>query len=158
MGDFVAVNRRNYVAYREELAAWPGVRFISYDERESNNYQYVVVEWDEAVTGISRDDVLAILHAENVLARRYFFPGCHRMEPYRSLSPRAGERLPQTERLAARVIALPTGTSVTRAEVDGVCAILRNVLKHATTIRARLRHGDHGARDESRRGSHEGSA
>ena len=33
--------------------------------------------------GRVRDDLVAALHAENVLARRYFYPGCHRLEPYR---------------------------------------------------------------------------
>ena len=43
---------------------------------------------------------MKILHAENVIARRYFYPGCHRMEPYKSLFPNAGLVLPETEKIA----------------------------------------------------------
>ena len=43
--------------------------------------------------------MLAVLHAENVLARRYFYPGCHRMEPYGSEEPGVCERLPVTARV-----------------------------------------------------------
>ena len=55
---------------------------------------------------------MRVLWDENVLARRYFYPGCHRMEPYRSTWPDEGRWLPETERLAARVLQLPTGTAV----------------------------------------------
>ena len=85
---------------------------IAYDDAELCNWQYVVLEVDESAA-LTRDELHAVLWAENVLARRYFFPGCHRMEPYRSLFPDVAERLPQTERLVQRVLALPTGTSMT---------------------------------------------
>src|SRR6202142_1493808 len=59
-----------------------------------------------------RDKRVADLHAENVRARKYFWPGCHNMEPYKSLFPHAGVRLPNTKLVAERVIVLPTGSSV----------------------------------------------
>jgi dTDP-4-amino-4,6-dideoxygalactose transaminase len=79
------------------LSGLPGVRLVPYNEQEQCNYQYVVLEVDEAVTQISRNELVKILWAENVLARRYFYPGCHRMEPYRSYFPHAGLLLPETE-------------------------------------------------------------
>ena len=51
-----------------------------------------------------------MLRAENVLARRDLYPGCHRLEPYPTRFPEADLRLPETRRLAARVLCLPTGT------------------------------------------------
>jgi len=133
---FVEVNRRNDARYREELARIPGVALMSYGEDRSN-YHYVIIEIDEAIAGLSRDQVQRILWAERVLARRYFYPGCHRMEPYRTTDPDAGARLPQTERLAGRVLALPTGTSVGEEEVRGIGALVRLALSHAPEIRAR---------------------
>jgi len=65
-----------------------------------------------------------VLHAENVVARRYFYPGCHRMEPYRSYFPHADLLLPETEKLCQRVLVLPTGTAVGEAEIGTVCSIL----------------------------------
>ena len=108
---FVAANRRNHEAYRAGLEDVEGVDLIAYDYAEQCNWQYVVLEVDESA-GLSRDELQQVLWADNVLARRYFFPGCHRMEPYRSLFPDAGQRLPQAERLVGRVLALPTGTSM----------------------------------------------
>ncbi|HEX7624669.1 MAG TPA: aminotransferase class I/II-fold pyridoxal phosphate-dependent enzyme [Anaeromyxobacteraceae bacterium] len=135
--DFIACNRRNHARYAERLAGLPGVRLHGYDPSEQHNYQYVVVEVDEAA-GIDRDTLVELLHAENVLARRYFFPGVHRMEPYRSLYPNAGLLLPVTEGLVKRTLTLPTGTCVSLEDVDGVCALIALAVREAPALRQRL--------------------
>lgn len=134
----VAVNRTNYERYRRGLAGIAGLEMMTYDERERGNYQYVVLEIDPQITGISRDRVVEVLWAENVMARRYFYPGCHRMEPYRSRFPLAGLLLPETERLAARLLTLPTGTAVREDDIDGVCELLRVVLAEGPRIEQAL--------------------
>jgi dTDP-4-amino-4,6-dideoxygalactose transaminase len=136
---FVEANRRNYEQYRRELAGIPGLSLLAYDESERNNYQYVVLEVDAAAAQIARDDLVTVLHAENVLARRYFHPGCHRMEPYRSHFPHAGLLLPETERLAGRILTLPTGTAVGEEEVRGIAGLLRWVIDHGRAVTERLR-------------------
>lgn len=125
--DIIAINRRNYEAYREGLHDVAGVSVINYDPREKNNYQYVVIEVDPEVCPRSRDKIVEALHAENIIARKYFWPGCHKMEPYRSLQPNAGLLLPETERVAARVIVLPTGQTVDVETVARVCEVIRDV-------------------------------
>ena len=122
LNDFVEANRRNYAQYRAELAAVPGLSVISYDEAEQQNYQYVVIEIDTKLCPVPRDSLMRILHAENVLARRYFYPGCHRMEPYRSEAPTLS--LPVTERVASRILVMPTGSSVTQDDVTTICQFL----------------------------------
>jgi dTDP-4-amino-4,6-dideoxygalactose transaminase len=125
MSGFVCVNRRNYERYRDELKDVPGVHLMEYDEAEENNYQYVVLEIDEAAAGMSRDRLMEILWAENVIARRYYYPGCHRVEPYRSYFPHAGQILPVTEELAERTLVLPTGMAITPEQVADVCEVIR---------------------------------
>jgi dTDP-4-amino-4,6-dideoxygalactose transaminase len=125
-------NRRNYETYRAELAGTPCVSLVEYDECEAHNYQYVVVELDPAESAMSRDDLLSILHAENVIARRYFYPGCHRMEPYRSLRPQL--QLPVTEALADRVVVLPTGLGLDEAGIRLVCALIKLALEGAEAL------------------------
>jgi dTDP-4-amino-4,6-dideoxygalactose transaminase len=138
MDEFIAVNRKHYKQYRDQLARVEGISLLSYDENERSNYQYVVLEVDEVKTGISRDQLLAVLHAENVLARRYFYPGCHRMEPYRTLYADVQFSLPQTEYLAERVLTLPTGQAITPEIICVVCAIIRTTLKNAAEVRKLL--------------------
>jgi dTDP-4-amino-4,6-dideoxygalactose transaminase len=132
--EIVEINRRNYHLYRQYLAGIPGISQIAYDDSEACNYQYIVVEVDEADASLSRDALQAVLHAENVLARRYFYPGCHRMEPYRSYFPQARIWLNETERLAGRVLTLPTGTAVGPEEIAEVCALVRLAVAHGAEI------------------------
>jgi len=138
--DFVKINRLHYEQYRRELADVPGIRMVTYDETERSNYQYVVLEVEEEITRIGRDSILTILHAERVLARRYFYPGCHAMEPYRSYFPHAGLLLPETEALARRVLILPTGTGVDEEAIGGICRLIRLAVAHGKDLVERLRH------------------
>jgi dTDP-4-amino-4,6-dideoxygalactose transaminase len=136
--EFISVNCRNYREYKRELEGLPGVQFMLYDEAEKCNYQYIVLEVDEQTIGIGRDQLIQILHAENILARRYFYPGCHRMEPYVSYYPHAGLVLPETEKLVKRLISLPTGTAVGPEEITGICQIIRLAVKHGSDIKQRM--------------------
>lgn len=126
IGVYTAKNRENYGIYRKELAGVPGVTLIDYDDKESSNYQYIVLELDGASYGMSRDELLKALHADNILARRYFFPGCHRMEPYLSNFPHAGLLLPETEKLTEKVLVLPTGTAIGRKEIKRICTVIKS--------------------------------
>jgi dTDP-4-amino-4,6-dideoxygalactose transaminase len=135
---FIATNYRNYQQYEQELAEIPGLRLIHYNDGNEYNYQYIVVEIDEALTGISRDDIVKVLRAENVLARRYFYPGCHQMEPYRSYFPHAGLLLPETEALTQRVISLPNGTAVGADEITTLCQIIRLAIANGPLISVRI--------------------
>jgi dTDP-4-amino-4,6-dideoxygalactose transaminase len=129
MSEFVGQNRRNYELYHKLLDPLPGFKVITYDAQEKNNYQYVVVEVDPAQAGTDRDAIVAHLHRYNVLARKYFWPGCHRMEPYRSLQPYASLLLPETEKLAARIVVLPTGTAMSVEDITKVCQIISTTTK-----------------------------
>lgn len=127
VAEFVHTNHRNYLLYQRELADIPGISLIHYDETACNNYQYIVLDVDEAITAVSRDQIVQILAAENVVTRRYFYPGCHRLEPYLTEDPNAGIGLPETERLGRRLMCLPTGTAVTPTAISQICAIIRLV-------------------------------
>lgn len=138
LDDFIAINHRNFKSYQGGLEGIPGIKLVTYDVSERNNYQYVVCEVDQSITGISRDMLLNILHAENVIARRYFYPGCHRMEPYRSNYPHAGLLLPNTERLADMVLSLPSGTAVGPEEIAVICEVIHLAVNNASEIRNQL--------------------
>ena len=134
MNEFISINRRNYHLYQREMADISGIRQLTFDETEKCNYHYINLEIEENITKISRDQLKTILKAENVLARRYFYPGCHRMEPYRSCFPHAGLLLPVTERAAEQLLSLPTGTAVGEGEIKRVCQIIRFVISHAPEV------------------------
>lgn len=138
IASIIEANRQNYAQYQAELAGLPGITIAKYTDTEKCNYQYVILEIDELRAGIDRDTLVNILHAENVLARRYFYPGCHQMEPYRSYFPNAGLMLPQTQQLTKMVMSLPTGTTISRAEVQMICEIIKFSVAHGSEIRKTL--------------------
>lgn len=136
--EFLAVNRRNHAAYRERLSSVPGMSLLTFDADEHNNYQYVVVEYTPQPNGPTRDEVVEALWAENVMARKYFWPGCHRMEPYRTLYPHAGEHLPHTDAVASRLLVLPTGTAMDLEGIAAVCSLLELLVRDGAAFRGRV--------------------
>lgn len=137
--ELIAANRATYDQYRSELANIPGISLLKLDSPDSRNYQYIVTTVDEAVTGLSRDELLKVLQAENILAKRYFYPGCHRMLGSYSETPNAAPDLPVTEELLRRVLVLPGGASIAADAIHGVCAILRFAVENSSQIRDALR-------------------
>jgi dTDP-4-amino-4,6-dideoxygalactose transaminase len=126
--DVVEINERNYRRYETGLVGIRGLSLFQVDSSEQSNYQYVVLLVDDAA-GVPRDDILATLRANNVLARRYFWPSAHRMEPYRTLNPDAGVDLPITEWVSDRVIVLPTGTAVDETSIDKIIHLIRRTVE-----------------------------
>ncbi len=125
----IEANRSNYSVYRDELSGLPGIKLLSFDESEHNNYQYVVIEIGEECPS-TRDYIIQGLHAENILARRYFWPGCHKMKPYKDLNPHAELMLPNTQQVADRVILLPTGTTMDVNMICTVVSVIRMLLEN----------------------------
>ena len=136
--EFIAVNRANHRVYADALSGISGIRLRTYDESRRQNYQYVIAEVDAASAGVGRDALVELLHAENVIARRYFYPGCHEMEPYRSTQAGAGAALPVTTRLAASVMALPTGTAVSESDIRAICDLVRFAADNGADVTRKL--------------------
>lgn len=134
---FAEVNRLVWEHYSIGLAGIPGVDLHSYPLDEANPHQYVVVQVSESCP-IDRDAIVQVLHAERCLARRYFYPGVHRMEPYVSLYPMTGRWLPATEALCGQVLVLPTGTGVTLEQVDAICELIRSAVEGASDVQSAL--------------------
>lgn len=131
---FINTNKRNYDCYRKRLENIDGIKIIEYNEEDSNNYQYIVLEIDEKEFGLSRDLLLEILTKENILARRYFYPGCHNMEPYKSRYSTDENTLIETISLCNKVIILPTGTSISVNDIENMCGLILFVKQYSTNI------------------------
>ncbi len=129
--EFIARNLDNLTAYEDALADLRGLRLYNPPTSEQRNQQYVVVEVDRNEARKTRDEIVDALHTENVLAKRYFFPGCHRIEPYRSMRNVRQAPLPHTERLCDRLMQLPTGTAVSRADIARIGDFLQRLTSRA---------------------------
>lgn len=125
INEFIEINHQNYQCYQQELKDIKGIKLFTYNQQEQCNYQYIVLEIDEEITNISRDKLVDILTAENIIARRYFYPGCHRMQPYKSYFPHAGLLLPETEKLSNKVMLLPTGVNMNPDKIIQIANLLK---------------------------------
>jgi len=126
--DVVTINVRNHAAYATVLSGIPGISVLAYDPTEHNSYHYVVIEVDPSCAA-TRDQIVAALQAENVLARKYFWPGAHRMKPYSDIFPHANLLLKNTEFVAVRVVILPSGVAVTIEDIATVGAIIKHTVE-----------------------------
>lgn len=104
--EVIQANRLNHTEYQRELADLPGVSVLDYQSTDRNSHHYVVLEISDGCSA-SRDEIVSALQADNILARKYFWPGCHGMKPYRDLFPHAGLMLTHTRTVAERVVVLP---------------------------------------------------
>ncbi len=139
LDDVLAVNLRNHENYARAIEGMPGVRMLSFGGKERHNHQYIVLEYTPAPRGPTRDELIRMFWAENVVARKYFWPGCHLMEPYRTLYPDAGLHLPHTNAVADKLLVLPTGTAVGSEEIAALGSLLRLVIEQGENFSARMK-------------------
>ncbi len=96
----VANNARLHAAYADGLSGIDGIRVVAPTGADESMCPYLVAEVDETAFGMSRDALVGLLAAENVIARRYFRPGVHRLPPTATTpgTPRCAYRPPSPSR------------------------------------------------------------
>lgn len=124
-------NRKIYLAYEEALASIPGLRLVAFDEDEACGYKNILVELKEEWP-LDRAHTLALLNAENLLARAYYAPPLHQK---RYAYPVIADPLPVTDRLGECFLLLPCGFFVDTEDVSAIAELLRFVCDHAQTLR-----------------------
>jgi dTDP-4-amino-4,6-dideoxygalactose transaminase len=134
----LANNRRLHERYRAGLKSVPGLRLFEPTGVDVTNHQYLVVTVDVPAFGLTRDQLLALLKAENINARRYFHPGMHRVLPYCIELPQYRDALPATDLLCRTSIQFPLGALVSEEAVDLICARVAAAHVEADRLRAAL--------------------
>lgn len=127
--------KRNYQLYSAYISRIPGLSILPVGVRGKSNWQYVVIFVDQKEYGVSRDVLYKELWKENIIARRYFYPGCHGMEPYRSMFPDVAERLPVTMNAVSRVLCLPNNLENPERDIEKITGVLRRVRKNTSKAR-----------------------
>lgn len=135
-----SMNRQNnetlHRLYETRLKNIPGLQLIEPGGVSFSNYQAVVCSIDEREFGMALDLLITLLKAENVNARRYFYPGLHRSLPYVRELPRYPERLSLIDNLSASCIQLPIGALVSPYSVERICNILFKANRASAEIRS----------------------
>lgn len=133
--ELISRNRENYECYSEMLKAIPGISVLDYTSRRRPNFQYVVCFVSEESFGLNRDELYEALWRDNIRARRYFYPGCHRFPPYQKC--KRGD-LTTTETISETVLCLPTGEAVDETDIRKICGLIGTIHDQANTVRKSL--------------------
>ncbi len=137
--DFPQNQQKNELLFRiyeGRLEHIPGIRLVKPSGVTFSNYQYIICDVYEDVFGLSRDSLIAVLKAENVNARRYFYPGTHRSIGYCDNLPSYEGRLPVTDHLCASCMQLPVGAMVDSNAVEMICEIIDRAQSNSRRLRS----------------------
>lgn len=129
-----ANNEATFLAYQKHLAGIPGLKLISPSGVSRSNYQYIVCEVNTEQFGVTRQQLLSILKAENINARRYFYPGVHRSVEFNSLYNKQKNALTITELLCETCIQLPVGALLDIDKVEIICNLIRSAQRNSAKL------------------------
>jgi len=122
----VSRRREIFAGYRERLGTVPGISFMPEMEECRGNRWLTAVLIDPAEFGADTHAVRKALEAENIEARPLWKP-MHLQPVFRGAGLHAAGDRPVSEELFARGLCLPSGTAMTEADLDRICAIVRRV-------------------------------
>jgi len=121
--DRVDARRRNFAAYAERLGALPGLAFMPEADWGRATRWLTCLTIDPEAFGADREAVRLAMEAENIEARPVWKP-MHRQPAYEAFEAIGGH---VSEALFADGLCLPSGSSMTPADLDRVCAVVEQV-------------------------------
>jgi len=122
--------------YIQYLGDIPGVSIVPSGLDGKSNFHYFVILIDDKLFRINRNILYQVLWKENIQARRYFYPGCHHMEPYASCQDIARNALPVTDRICGQVLCLPTNLSQPEGMVRAIAGVISEAHERGEEIKA----------------------
>lgn len=113
-----------YQQYCSRLSAVPGIQLNTIRPGIRFNYAYFPVVFDGY--RYTRDEVFDLLAAQNILARKYFYPLTSAFDCYKGRPGFDPSATPVARRIADHVLCLPIYADLPEAVVDRICdSILR---------------------------------
>ena len=108
--------------FRARLEGIPGIRLAPVQKDVVPNYAYFPVVFDGF--RYTRDEVFEKLKAENIIARKYFYPLTNGFACYQALETAGEEKTPVAKHIAQCVLTLPLYADLTPEEADRICDII----------------------------------
>ncbi len=116
------INKRGVIhtRYVDWLDGVPGIRLVKAQPGVKSNFAYFPVVFEGYK--LSRDEVFDRLRAENVFARKYFFPLTNGLECYAGRFDQG--RTPVADCIASHVLTLPLYPDLALEDVERICTII----------------------------------
>lgn len=105
--------------YRQRLEGVAGIVLCAPQENVESNYAYFPVVFDGYK--YTRNEIFEMLKAQEITARKYFFPLTNSFECYRNYPTAGVEKTPVAQHLALRVLTLPLYADLALEDVDKIC-------------------------------------
>jgi dTDP-4-amino-4,6-dideoxygalactose transaminase len=122
------IAKRQCVAayYREHLKNLPGIRMLQDIPGIHHNYGYFPIRVDEKEYGMTRDALYDNFKANDIYARRYFYPLCSHFPSYQKLPSSEASNLPVAEQVSSEILCLPIFSGLTEPDTARIVQILRD--------------------------------
>ncbi len=131
----ITQNRARHYAWQLMLADLPSLTLLLYSDTEPCGYKNILVRCENSWP-LSREKTLRILHAENMLARPYYYPPLHELS--RGFPTVCDTDLSVTEEVATQYMLLPSGEFVSVEDIAVMGKILTFLQQHAEEINRRV--------------------
>lgn len=105
--------------YRQRLSGVEGICLCQPQDGVESNYAYFPAVFDGYK--YTRNEIFEMLKAQEITARKYFFPLTNSFECYRSYPTAGVEKTPVAQHLALRVLTLPLYADLALEDVDKIC-------------------------------------
>ncbi|MCL2089435.1 MAG: DegT/DnrJ/EryC1/StrS family aminotransferase [Oscillospiraceae bacterium] len=118
----IAKRRVIFDRYAERLCGIPGIKLSIPNGDIKSNYAYFPVVFDRY--RYSRDEIVTKLRAENIFARKYFYPLVSDFECYRDRAGFDSSKTPVAKYIADSVLTLPLYGDLGADQADRICDII----------------------------------
>ena len=118
----IAKRGRVVARYRERLADVPGLQLSPIQADVEPNYAYFPVFFEPHEFGATREEVAEAMAAQNIMARKYFYPLTNTFECFHGRFD--VEQTPVALHLSRRVLTLPLYADLPLSDVDRICDIV----------------------------------
>ncbi len=108
--------------YHKRLGGVKGIRLNAVQKGVKSNYAYFPVVFDGYK--YTRDKIFEMLKAENIVARKYFYPLVNSFDCYKDCDFYGTEKSPVAKYISDRVLTLPMYADLRIEDIDRICDII----------------------------------
>ena len=128
-------NKILFNTYRERLSNIPGLKVLIPNKETQINYSYLVLNITKYEFGMSRDQLMSLLKAENIDCNRQPSCGLNKIIPYINHTSHDTNTLAVTEELSSKTLHLPIGAQINIKDAALVCEVIYDAHTRSDELR-----------------------